>query len=271
MTGVEKNDQPFRKLVMDFWRKEGRHDLPWRATDDPYAILVSEVMLQQTQVGRVLERWPVFLQQFPSVRHLARAPITDVLRVWQGMGYNRRALNLQRAVQAIVERHGGVVPSSYTDLVDLPGVGPYTAAAVMAFAFNRPRPMIETNIRRVYLHHFFPNKTVVPDTTIMPIVERTLNVRTPRRWYWALMDYGAHLATQLPNPNRRSKHYVRQTKFEGSHRQLRAQVIKTLIDQGPSSMRTLQARHNDPRLSDALQQLIKEGFLKRQGRLVVVA
>lgn len=269
---VENNDKAFRSLVLNYWRTHGRHDLPWRMTADPYAILVSEVMLQQTQVSRVQERWAVFLKVFPSVRHLARAPLASVLRLWQGMGYNRRALNLQRMAQAVVAHHGGVIPGMHSELVALPGVGPYTAGAVMAFAFGTAHPVIETNIRRVYLHHFFSDVDGVTDQQILPVVERTLDRRDPRRWYWALMDYGAHLKTTVANPNRRSKHYTRQAVFAGSHRQLRAGVVRTLLlaKRGVSLAR-LRSLHDDPRLDDVVRELVSEGLARRTAKTLSVA
>ena len=266
------DDAAFRSLVLKFWRARGRHELPWRKTTDPYAILVSEVMLQQTQVSRVQERWGAFLKAFPSVRHLARAPLVSVLRLWQGMGYNRRALNLQRMAQAVVTHHGGVIPRTYAELVTLPGVGSYTAGAVMAFAFGTAHPVIETNIRRVYLHHYFSDIAGVTDQQILPVVERTLDRRNPRRWYWALMDYGAHLKTLATNPNRRSKHYTRQTVFAGSHRQLRAKVVRTLLlARGGMSLSKLRGLHDDLRLDDVVSELVREGFARRTAKKLYVA
>lgn len=269
---VENNDTAFRSLVLNYWRAHGRHDLPWRMTTDPYAILVSEVMLQQTQVSRVQERWGAFLRMFPDVKSLASAPLAQVLRVWQGMGYNRRALNLQRMAQAVGVHHGGGIPETYSELVALPGVGPYTAGAVMAFAFGKAHPVIETNIRRVYLHHFFSDMADVADQQILPVVGRTLDHRDPRRWYWALMDYGAHLKTLVANPNRRSKHYTRQTVFVGSHRQLRAEVVRTLLlaKRGVPISR-LRRLHDDPRLDDVVRELVREGFARRTAKKLYVA
>lgn len=266
------DDKAFRSLILKFWRAHGRHDLPWRMTTDPYAILVSEVMLQQTQVSRVQERWGIFLKEFPSVRHLARAPLVSVLRLWQGLGYNRRALNLQRMAQAVVAHHGGVIPQTHSELIALPGVGPYTAGAVMAFAFGTAHSVIETNIRRVYLHHFFSDEVSVTDQQILPVVERTLDRRDPRRWYWALMDYGAHLKTLVVNPNRRSRHYTRQVVFAGSHRQLRANVVRTLLlAKGSVSLARLRRLHDDPRLDDVVRELVSEGFATRTANTVRVA
>lgn len=240
---------------MRYWRRHGRHELPWRQTDDPYAIVVSEVMLQQTQVPRVIEKYTAFLKAFPTFRTLSAVSPRAVLQVWQGLGYNRRALMLQRCAQAVMRDHGGKLPREYETLKTLPGIGPYTAGAIMAFALNLPHPMIETNIRRVYLHHYFPGKKKVSDARILPIVTRTLDTKNPRRWYSALMDYGSYLATQVDNPNRRSKQYARQSTFEGSMRQLRGRVLAVLLRGG-----TRDDMPRDPRLTSVLAALHREGF-----------
>ena len=194
----------FRRRV---WAHDRRHyrSLPWRETSDPYAILVSEVMLQQTQVTRVGNYYGRFLARFPDPDSLAAAPLGAVLELWSGLGYNRRALALQRAAGAVVREHGGVIPADRDALLRLPGVGPATAGALLAFAFARPAVFIETNIRRVFLHQYFPAATTVPDAALLPLVARTLDRRQPRRWYYALMDWGAALGQQRAgNPNRRS-------------------------------------------------------------------
>lgn len=260
------DDVAFRKLVTGYWKKHGRHDLPWRKTADPYAILVSEVMLQQTQVPRVVLKFRAFLRTFPTFRALADAPVSAVLRAWQGLGYNRRALMLQRCAQAVVRDHGGRLPADYDALRALPGIGPYTAGALLAFAFNKPHPVIETNIRRIFIHHYFPRVRSVADGRILPLVERTLDRAHPRRWYSALMDYGTHLAETLPNPNRRSRHHVRQAAFEGSVRQVRGGILKVLLEGGPMTRAKLAAAvGHDGRLDAILARLEREGFIHRSG------
>ncbi|MEK7541533.1 MAG: A/G-specific adenine glycosylase [Patescibacteria group bacterium] len=220
----------FRRTIWNYYRRSGRV-LPWRKTRDPYRILVSEVMLQQTQVDRVIPKYPSFLRRFPNVASLARAPLTAVLRVWQGLGYNRRALYLQRAAQAIVARHGGRVPRGPEVLVILPGIGPATAGAIAAFAFQKPVPFLETNIRRVYIHFFFPKSRRVPDARILRLVAATASRKNPREWYYALMDYGAMLGKEKgsTNPNRRSRQYARQPRFEGSRRQARGAILRAIL------------------------------------------
>lgn len=256
----------FVKQVRDLHRTEGRHDLPWRNTRDPYRILVSEVMLQQTQVERVRGYYARFLERFPDIASLAAAPAADVLRLWQGLGYNRRALALHRAAKAVMEQHGGKLPKDYDALLALPGIGPYTAAAVRAFAWNLPGTLLETNVRAAYLDRFFPDREKVLDKELLPVVEATLDRKDPRTWYWALMDYGARLKATKGNATRRSATYARQSKFQGSDRQLRGRILRILAER----TRTEQELHAvlpDERLERVLAMLIKEGFLaKRRGK-----
>ncbi len=209
-------------------------DLPWRRTRDPYAILVSEVMLQQTQVGRVDGRWQRWLERFPEPGILAEATTADVLAEWQGLGYNRRALALQRASAAIVEL--GAFPRELEALLALPGIGPATAAGVRAFAFDLPGVYLETNVRAVFLHEFFPDAERVPDRAVARLVAATCPAadapvaRGPRSWYYALLDVGADLKRRLPNPSRRSAAHTRQSPFEGSRRQKRAELLRRLLE-----------------------------------------
>jgi A/G-specific adenine glycosylase len=262
------NDTAFKRLIRTHWRNHGRHDLPWRLTTDPYAILVSEVMLQQTQVSRVVDKHREFLMVFPTFRALARAPVSRVLKVWQGLGYNRRALQLHRCAQVVVREHKGKLPAEYETLRKLPGIGPYTAGAVLAFAFNAPHPVIETNIRRVYLHHYFSGRRKVADSTLLKVVERTLDRKNPRIWYSALMDYGTHLATAVPNPNRRSRSYTRQPTFEGSLRQLRGRILRHLTKHGAISHPELASLMQDKRTGVAIAALEREGFVRVAEALV---
>lgn len=265
------DDIAFKKLILNHWRRHGRHELPWRKTDDPYHILVSEIMLQQTQVPRVIEKYQEFLRVFPTFRVLADASTQNLLRVWQGLGYNRRALLLQRCARVVTREYQGKLPKDWKTLTELPGIGPYTAGAILAFAFNAPHPVIETNIRRIMLHHYFPGRTHVSDERILPIVERTLDRRNPRRWYSALMDYGTTLATVVQNPNRRSKHYARQSKFEGSDRQIRGAVIR-MLTKAPATMLRLAREVSVPaeRLENVIAGLTRDGFIKKKGRTLLL-
>ena len=250
--------------VYDHYAREGRR-FPWRDTDDPYAILVSEYMLQQTQASRVVPKYLAFLERFPTVTALAGAPLGSVLEAWQGLGYNRRARSLREAAVIIRDRHGGEVPGVPAALLQLPGVGRYTAAAVLAFAFRRPETVVETNIRRVYLHLLFPALTDVTDRSVEAAVSATVDRRDPRRWYYALMDYGAHLGRILPNPNVRSRPYTRQSAFAGSVRQVRGAVLRILTAHGPQSLRDLERRlgATDHRFLPAVEALVSEGLVTR--------
>lgn len=203
--------------------------LPWRETADPYRIMVSEIMLQQTQVDRVAAKFVEFVRQFPSVAALAAAKLADVLTVWQGLGYNRRGLALKRAAEAIVTDFGGIVPATRKELESLPGIGPYTAGAIMAFAHDRPAVFIETNIRSVFIHSFFQDRDRIHDRDLLPLVELTMDRSQPRLWYNALMDYGVVLKREHPNPSRNSIHHLRQSPFEGSNRQLRSALLKAVL------------------------------------------
>jgi A/G-specific adenine glycosylase len=216
----------FRKAVWAHYRKAGRHDLPWRKTTDPYRILVSEVMLQQTQVHRVSPKYKEFVKKFPTVRTLARSPLSEVLKVWSGLGYNRRGKYLHDAAKATVADHRGNMEKALRG--KLPGVGPYTRAAVRTFAFNEPHAMIETNIRAAYIYHFFPKKKRINDRELLALLEKGAEGQDPREWHWALMDYGSHLKKLHPNPTRRSAHYHVQTTFKGSLREIRGEIIRLL-------------------------------------------
>ena len=289
---------PELRAFVEFVAKKGRElyrDLPWRRTYDPYAIWISEVMLQQTQVSRVDGRWQRWLERFPTVDALAAAAPSDVLEEWQGLGYNRRALSVHRAAQAISEA-GGVFPQDPKELVKLPGIGPATAAGIRAFAFNLHGVYLETNVRTVFLHELYPQAEGVPDSELVPLVELTCpasiagaadaagaagtaaTVLTPRSWYYALLDYGAYLKKTIPNPSRRSKSHVKQSRFEGSHRQKRAELLRVLLahkDEGGAEFETLHQELCQIEVSAGretldeqvtlglLEELAKEGFCQK--------
>ncbi len=251
----------FRSLILGYYEAWGR-DLPWRRTTDPYGIVVSEVMLQQTQVERALGRWERFLDRFPGFEALAAAPLAEVLSEWLGLGYNRRAANLKRLAEAVVAEHGGELPQDPVALRRLPGLGPATAASVSVFAFGTPVAFIETNIRAVFLHVFFEDRDGVADRKIAPIAEASLLVADARRWHWALMDYGVELKRTVPNPSRRSVHHVRQPAFEGSRRQLRGRVLRVLLASPGMPLHELaEATGDDPRLAEVLVALEREGLV----------
>lgn len=252
----------FLKTIRDYYIRHGR-DLPWRRTRSPYRILVSEVMLQQTQVERVLQYYPRFLARFPDFEALARTPLVKILKAWQGLGYNRRALALKKIAAAVHEKYGGRLPRQPHLLTELPGIGNATAGAIAAFAFNNPSPFLETNIRRVFLHFFFARRRKVRDEEVMPFVGKTLDKKNPREWYYALMDYGAMLATQGVNPNRKSAGYRRQPLFKGSRRELRGKILTLFLREGALKVGDAVERLAVPpeRIREVMSSLRREGFL----------
>lgn len=260
-----------RGIVYGHYRRH-RRELPWRETRDPYAVLVSEVMLQQTQVERVTGKYREFMAAFPDFAALASAPLQQVLACWQGLGYNRRAVSLKRCAEAVTERWGGVLPAAPEVLQTLPGVGPYTARAVAAFAFDLPTVFIETNIRSVFIHLLFSGSEKVHDRELLPLVEASLDREQPREWYSALMDYGAFLKREHPNPSRRSAHHVRQTPFKGSNREVRGQLLKAVLDQPGLTGSELAALlgKDAGAVEKNLHRLRAEGFIViRRGRFFV--
>lgn len=345
---MEMND-----FITQVWAEGRAHyrNLPWRNIDDPYVVLTSEVMLQQTQVARVQQRWDDWMQTFPCVEDLAAAPLSFVLEKWQGMGYNRRALNLKRTAELICSDYDGVVPQNKETLLALPGVGPSTAAGVRIFAFKLTDIYIETNVRTVFLHELFPQEDGVSDKELTPYVQQAAQLAAKlrgyteeekhacvskvwhaqdkekgcehsdkeqarrqagkdlcmqvgegqgtqtkasccgfasgedqsvaqlgddiRAWYYALLDYGAYLKSILPNPSRRSKHYARQSTFEGSHRQKRSFLLREVLA-GLSSFDELSCVLNNFEDNKAiqksstgdclalLQELERDGFLAQE-------
>jgi len=260
--------------------------LPWRHIDDPYAVLVSEIMLQQTQVARVGRFWERFLAAFPTVDALAAAAVPDVLELWQGLGYNRRALALKRTADQCAAEGEGRLPDTYEGLLALPGIGPATAAGVMAFAHQVPGVYVETNVRAVFLHELFPDRDGVPDQELAPTVAAAAfcgpAAADPRRWYYGLLDYGAHLKATGVNPTRRSASYSRQSAFEGSRRQKRAWIVRRVLaapegSEAPCVLAELSAAEagaGRPAVDEALfasivDDLVAEGFFRREGALLI--
>jgi len=259
---AEADIEQFRATVYGAARVNPR-TLPWREAIDPYRVLVSEIMLQQTQAERVAGKFAAFTARFPTVAALASAELSELLTAWQGLGYNRRALALKRASEAIMERFHGIIPSARKELESLPGIGPYTAGAIMAFAFDLPELFIETNIRSVFIHHFFQDRTGIHDRELLPLVEATLDRARPREWYNALMDYGVALKRDHPNPSRKSVHHTRQPRFEGSNRQLRSALLKAVLAHPGLSAEELAARVTGDREQIALNlaRMEKEGLM----------
>ena len=253
----------FQKYIWTYYRTHKR-SMPWRTQVTPYHVLVSEIMLQQTQVSRVSQIFPLFIKKFPSITVLAQATPAQVLKAWQGLGYNRRALYLHRSAQIIKEQHKGIIPKDIEVLHTLPGIGLNTAGSLCAFAFNQPTVFIETNIRSVFIHHFFKNAKKVSDKEILALVRKTLDIQRPREWYWALMDYGTELKRKEGNPNKKSVHYVRQSTFQGSSRQFRGMILKVLLT-ASTGMTAREIGKQVPTTPDELKklltQLCDEGFI----------
>jgi A/G-specific adenine glycosylase len=262
----------FKTIIRDHYQKHKRN-MPWRETGDSYRILVSEVMLQQTQVSRVMNYYPDFIKKFPDFRSLARAKTYDVLMAWQGLGYNRRALALQKLSKILLEKFNGTLPQTREDLESLPGIGKATAGSLLAFVFNKPEVFIETNIRRVFIHFFFPKRKKVTDVELERYIKSTLDRKNPREWYWALMDYGSELGASgrgIRNPNRKSAHYKKQSPFSGSDRELRGKILKVLLKQKKFSVAALakSIQETAVRTQAIADGLSREGFIKRKGQLL---
>lgn len=256
----------FQKTVWDYYHAHGR-DLPWRHPEpggsfDAYKVMVSEIMLQQTQVNRVIPKYHEFLHSFPDVQSLAKASLADVLKLWSGLGYNRRAKFLHEAAKQIVKQQNSEVPKTLNALSNLPGIGHNTAAAICVYAYDQPQIFIETNIRTVYIHHFFKDQVNIADKDILPLIRSTLQDQAPRTFYWALMDYGTHLKSTKGNVSAKSRHYVKQSVFEGSRRQIRGKVLKLLID-GPMNQTQLLDKVDDQRTREVLQELENEHLILR--------
>lgn len=261
------NPDEFNAVLWSFYAKNARNSLPWRIPGpdgafDPYKILVSEIMLQQTQVARVADKYREWLEKYPDIKSLAQAPLADVLSLWLGLGYNRRAKFLHESAKYIYRL--GAFPSTLTELVALPGVGVNTAGAILVYAFNKPVVFIETNIRTVFLYHFFAEQNEVSDAVIASLIEATIDTENPREWYWALMDYGSYIKKTKGNYSKYSKHHVKQSKFEGSKRQLRGKILTLLADQKTSSHAAIVKKIADDRVSSVLEDLQKEGLITQR-------
>lgn len=268
----------FQKKILS-WYKKNRRDLPWRDTKDPYRILVSEVMLQQTQVTRVIPKYEEFLKAFPTLKALSKASDKKLLKVWSGLGYWRRALYLQQTAQQISKSFKGKFPQNPKILETLPGIGPYTARAVACFAFGNTEAFLDTNIRRVYLHFFFQDQANVSDKDILKIAQKAVWKKNSREWHYALFDYGA-TALKDKKINRRSKHYTKQSKFAGSLRFFRAEVIRFLLSQPKNTTKKemleffleekLRKEESHFSCEEILESLRKDGILKDRSDLLTL-
>ena len=262
----------FQKIIYSYFKQYGR-DFPFRKEINPYNVVVSEMMLQQTQTSRVVEKFQQFIRKFPDFQSLANSPLNDVLKIWQGLGYNRRAVALKKIAEKVVNEFDEILPADVEILKSFPQIGHNTASSIVAFAFNMATFFIEVNIRRVYIYFFFPGKSSIEDRVIMPIVRKTIDSSNVRKWYYALIDYGVMLKKTHPELNKRSAHYRKQSKFKGSNREIRGKILKLLIASGNLTeadiLRELEV--NSKRLQEILSLLIKEGFIKQENHQFSIA
>ncbi|RME52395.1 Fe-S cluster assembly protein HesB [Candidatus Woesearchaeota archaeon] len=222
-----KTRRQLHKKILTWYARNAR-DLPWRKTKDPYAILVSEFMLQQTQVERVKPYYLAWLSQWPTITCLSRERPANVLRAWSGLGYNARALRLLQTAKRIVQEHNNKIPHNKEDLQRLPGIGAYTASAILAFAYNKPEPVIDTNIRRVLIHECSLPHTISAQD-LATVAKQLIPKGRSRDWHNALMDYGA---TVLTSKTTNIPPTTKQPSFEGSTRQARGAIIRHLLSKG---------------------------------------
>ncbi|MFW9767877.1 MAG: Fe-S cluster assembly protein HesB [Candidatus Thorarchaeota archaeon] len=260
----------FQNKVMNWWNENGR-DLPWRCDSSPYNVLVSEVMLQQTQVSRVVPKYLEFLRRYPTIESLAEADAKELLKVWSGLGYNRRAMWLRDAAKQIVERGG--FPRTVEELRELKGVGPYTSRSILIFAFNEDLATVDTNIRRVLIASGFATEDM-SDRELQRVADDFLPKGRSRDWHNALMDYGSLV---LDSGSTNIAPLTRQPKFKGSTRQLRGAIIRILTDSEPISQNELVSYLNseDIQCGDVgpvLDQLLAERLVERTdaGRFKIV-
>ncbi len=270
---VMKDIAVFKKIVWDFYKKH-RRDLPWRQDTSPYSIVVSEIMLQQTQVKRVIAKYQSFLKKFPNWKSLAQATTYEVLGEWKGLGYNRRGLALHTIAKIILETYKGKLPETMEELEQLPHIGPNTARAILAYTYNVPVSFIETNIRTVFIHSFFKDRKDIHDKELLPLIEQALDKKNPREWHWALMDYGSHLKQSLGNFSRQSKHYQKQSRFKGSNREFRSKILSLIHEKHRTESeleKIFHEQHDSEVLMKNLENLSKEGFLKKERNLWKIA
>jgi len=261
----------FQSIVYDYYQLFGR-PFSWRNTTEPYKILVSEIMLQQTQTKRVESKFENFISYFPDIFSLARADLHSVLMLWQGLGYNRRGKYLHEIAKTVVENFDGNIPACERTLQSFPGIGAATAASICAFAFNMPTVFVETNVRTVFTHFFFKENKKIRDSEVLELVALFLDWKNPRKWYYALTDYGVGLKKIYRNINEKSAHYVRQSRFQGSDRQIRGAIIRIILDQKVVTEKKLVVLLNEDseRIKKIINQLIAENFIcKKKGKLEI--
>ena len=251
--------------------QQRKREMPWRIPEtdgsfDPYKILISEIMLQQTQVERTIPKYLAFVQRFPTIEKLARAPISDVLDIWLGLGYNRRAVYLHEIAKNL---HGSSFPRNSAELASLKGIGDNTASAIVTYAFDQKEVFVETNIRTVMLDSFFPETDKVSDEVIKATLKDVLDVyhSSYREFYWAMMDYGAYLKKSGSKVHRKSLQYKIQSQFKGSTRELRGRILR--FAKQHEDLNTARQAIADDRFDEVLMQLVAENLVEvRQSRIV---
>lgn len=266
---LRKHDASHEKIMQAFCRiiyhlyENKRRAFAWREHISPYRVIVSEIMLQQTQTERVADKFDTFITAFPDFETLVRAPFSDVLLYWKGLGYNRRALALQKIASIVTHEHAGIVPHDIKTLELWPSIGKATARSIITFAFNQPTTFIETNIRTVFIYFFFPNGIHIHDDELEPLVQASVDQKSPRDWYYALMDYGVMLKKTVGNFSKQSKHHTKQSRFIGSDRQLRGVILQILLDTQQLDYNFLCqiVDKNPDRVKKIISDLHKEGFL----------
>lgn len=254
----------FKEHIWEYYNVHGR-PFAWRENVTPYKIIISEVMLQQTQTERVKAKFARWIDVLPNFEALAAASPREVLTLWQGLGYNRRGIALHTIAQKVMTEHNGQLPDDPEILVTFPAIGKATAASICAFAFNKPTVFVETNIRAVFIHLFFKDRTDVSDKELLPLIQQTLDKAHARHWYYALMDYGVMLKKCFGNPNRKSKHHTKQSKFEGSERQIRGMIIKYLTQNSSATFEVFCKKidREPERIRRNLDGLVTENMIKK--------
>jgi A/G-specific adenine glycosylase len=264
----DQRKEAFNALSLAVWEhyRLYKRIFSFRQTTNPYHILVSEMMLQQTQVERVEPKYEQFIKRWPTLEALSQASLSEVLQMWKGLGYNRRALALH-SIATSSKQQSWQLPKTQIELLTLPQVGAATRAAIMVVAYQQKALYLETNIRRVLLYHFHPHQENVTDATLLAELEELTEMQTDyKHWYYALLDWGAKLKTLVPNPNRRSAQYAKQSPFENSPRQVRAKVLFLLQEKGPLEKEKVGQHlpYEMDRIEKALKALEKEGFIVAQ-------
>lgn len=260
-------NQRFIATVYAYYHRHAR-SLPWRdlaslpVKERGYRVVVSEYMLQQTQVPRVIPKFLSWIEKWPTLNSFIGASVSDVIIEWNGLGYNRRAMYLHETLHEVERLYKGIVPNDQASLKAFRGIGDNTAAAIIAYTYNLPSVFIETNIRTAYIHAFFRNhEEKVSDAVILQKVQATLDTTQPRQWYYALMDYGTFVKQQYGNHLNMALQHKRQSNFYGSRRQLRGSIVRILTQKQVMTIDELEALINDPRTLNVIDDLCRDGLL----------